>query len=106
MNKHARIALCGAISSYNKEGQDVGPRPQSTMIKTSALMKGFTVGDYAADFATASADLGKWLAEGKLTYEETIVDGFDNIPQAFLGLFEGTNLGKQLVKVAEPEHTK
>lgn len=106
LNKHARIALCGAISSYNKEGQDVGPRPQSTMIKTSALMKGFTVGDYAADFATASADLGKWLAEGKLTYEETIVDGFDNIPQAFLGLFEGTNLGKQLVKVAEPEHTK
>ena len=106
LNKHARIALCGAISSYNKEGQDVGPRPQSAMIKTSTLMKGFTVGDYAADFAIASADLGKWLSEGKLKYEETIVEGFENIPQAFLGLFEGTNLGKQLVKVADSNTTK
>ncbi|PIC74753.1 NADP-dependent oxidoreductase [Sporosarcina sp. P17b] len=106
LNKHARIALCGAISSYNKEGQDVGPRPQSTMIKTSALMKGFTVGDYAKDFPTASADLGKWLSEGKLKYEETIVEGFENIPDAFLGLFEGTNLGKQLVKVADPKTAK
>ena len=69
-------------------------------------MKGFTVGDYAADFAIASADLGKWLSEGKLKYEETIVEGFENIPQAFLGLFEGTNLGKQLVKVADSNTTK
>ncbi|ARF18794.1 NADP-dependent oxidoreductase [Sporosarcina ureae] len=106
LNKHARIALCGAISSYNKEEQDIGPRLQSTMIKTSALMKGFTVGDYATDFATASADLGKWLSEGQLKYEETIVEGFDNIPHAFLGLFDGTNLGKQLVKVADYETTK
>ena len=102
LNKHARIALCGAISSYNKEQQDIGPRVQSTMIKTSALMKGFTVGDYTEDFPTAAADLGKWLAEGKLQYEETIVEGFEKIPEAFLGLFEGTNLGKQLVKVADP----
>ncbi|WP_233193571.1 NADP-dependent oxidoreductase [Sporosarcina sp. P3] len=106
LNKHARIALCGAISSYNKEEQDIGPRLQSTMIKTSALMKGFTVGDYATDFATASADLGKWLSEGQLKYEETIVEGFDHIPHAFLGLFDGTNLGKQLVKVADYETTK
>lgn len=106
LNKHARIPLCGAISSYNKEGQDVGPRLQSAMIKTSALMKGFTVGDYSADFGTAAADLGKWLAEGKLKYNETIVEGFENIPNAFLGLFEGTNLGKQLVKVTDPEITK
>ncbi|ARK23722.1 NADP-dependent oxidoreductase [Sporosarcina sp. P37] len=101
LNKHARIALCGAISSYNKV-KDSGPRLQSQMIKTSALMKGFTVGDYSADFAKGAADLGKWLAEEKLTYEETIVEGFENIPEAFLGLFEGKNLGKLLVKVADP----
>ena len=106
LNKFARIPLCGAISSYNKAGQDTGPRIQSTMIKTSALMKGFTVGDYAADFTTAATDLGKWLAEGKLTYEETIVEGFENIPDAFLGLFKGDNLGKQLVKVADPTTVK
>ncbi|MHA6259900.1 NADP-dependent oxidoreductase [Sporosarcina sp. CAU 1771] len=106
LNKHARIPLCGAISSYNMEGQDMGPRIQSAMIKTSALMKGFTIGDYAADFNTAATDLGKWVSEGKLKYEETIVEGFENIPEAFLGLFKGTNLGKQLVKVADPEIAK
>jgi len=103
LNKFARVPLCGAISSYNKEGQDTGPRLQSTMIKTSALMKGFTVGDYAADFNTAATDLGQWLSEGKLKYEETIVEGFENVPEAFLGLFQGTNLGKLLVKVADPQ---
>lgn len=106
LNKFARIPLCGSISSYNKESTDVGPRPQSTMIKTSALMKGFTVGDYAADFTIAATELGQWLAEGKLKYSETIIEGFEQIPDAFLGLFKGTNLGKQLVKVADPKIAK
>jgi len=106
LNRNARISLCGAISSYNAGGKDSGPRIQSAMIKTSALMKGFTLGDYAADFSVGSADLGQWLQQGKLKYEETIVEGFENIPEAFIGLFKGTNLGKQLVKVAEPEYAK
>lgn len=103
LNANARIPLCGAISSYNAEGKDLGPRLQSAMIKTSALMKGFTVGNYAARFQEGATELGKWLQEGKLKYEETIIEGFENTPDAFLGLFKGTNLGKQLVKVAEPE---
>ncbi|MER2090472.1 MAG: NADP-dependent oxidoreductase [Sporosarcina sp.] len=106
LNRHARIALCGAISSYNSDGKDTGPRIQSAMIKTSTLMKGFTIGDYAADFSVGATDLGKWLQQGKLKYEETIVEGFENTPEAFLGLFKGTNLGKQLVKVADPEYAK
>jgi NADPH-dependent curcumin reductase CurA len=73
------------------------------MIKTSSLMKGFTVWNYAARFQEGATELGKWLQEGKLKYEETIIEGFENTPDAFLGLFKGTNLGKQLVKVAEPE---
>jgi len=76
------------------------------MIKTSTLMKGFTIGDYAADFSVGATDLGIWLQQGKLKYEETIVEGFENTPEAFLGLFKGTNLGKQLVKVADPEYAK
>ena len=106
LNRNARIPLCGAISSYNAEGKDSGPRIQSAMIKTSAMMKGFTLGDYAADFSVGAVDLGKWLQQGKLKYEETIVEGFENIPEAFIGLFKGTNLGKQLVRVANPEHAK
>ncbi|MFJ7745420.1 NADP-dependent oxidoreductase [Peribacillus sp. NPDC097295] len=104
LNTNARIPLCGAISSYNAEGKDLGPRLQSAMIKTSALMKGFTVGNYADRFQEGASALGQWLQEGKLKYEETIVEGFENTPGAFLDLFEGKNLGKQLVKVADPKY--
>lgn len=106
LNNHARISLCGSISSYNTEGKDIGPRMQWKFIKTSSMMKGFTLGDYAADFSTGATDLAKWLHEGKLKYEETIVEGFENTPDAFFGLFKGTNLGKQLVKVADPKFAK
>ncbi len=106
LNRNARIPLCGSISSYNAEGKDTGPRFQSAMIKTSAMMKGFTLGDFATDFERGFTDLSTWLLQGKLEYEETIVEGFENTPEAFLGLFKGTNLGKQLVKVADPEYAK
>ncbi|ELK46371.1 NADP-dependent oxidoreductase [Halobacillus sp. ACCC02827] len=101
LNKFARISQCGAIASYNVPN-DQGPRIQMHLIKSSALLKGFTVGDYADRFSEGFEYLSKWVKEGKLTYEETIVDGFENLPDAFFGLFEGKNLGKQLVKVSEP----
>lgn len=104
LNRNARIPLCGAISSYNAEGKDVGPRLQSAMIKTSSLMKGFTLGDYSSQFKEGSVQLIQWFQEGKLKYAETIVEGFEKTPEAFLGLFKGNNLGKQLVKVADPEN--
>ena len=106
LNKNARIPVCGAISSYNEKEQDVGPRVQHILIKTSALMKGYTIGNYADEFEKGRADLVKWLQEGKLKYKETIVEGFENTPDAFLGLFKGVNIGKLLVKVAEPEYSK
>lgn len=102
INKFARIPLCGQISMYNLEKPDVGPRVQPYLLTKSALMKGFIVTDYTARFAEGIAQLGKWLAEGKLKYAEHIVEGFENAPNAFLGLFAGENLGKQLVKVADP----
>ncbi|MBT2583467.1 NADP-dependent oxidoreductase [Planococcus sp. ISL-109] len=103
INRNARVVLCGAISAYNNPEADIGPRIQWKFITTSSMMKGFTLGDYAHDFKTGAQELGKWLQEGKLKYEETITDGFDKTPEAFLGLFEGSNLGKQLVKVADPD---
>ncbi|REJ09445.1 NADP-dependent oxidoreductase [Halobacillus trueperi] len=101
LNKFARIAQCGAIASYNVPN-DQGPRMQMHLIKSSALIKGFTVGDYQDRFTEGFSHLAQWLQEGRLKYEETITEGFENIPDAFFGLFEGANLGKQLVKVAEP----
>ncbi|UXH42462.1 NADP-dependent oxidoreductase [Rossellomorea vietnamensis] len=102
LNKHARIPVCGAISSYNKTDRDLGPRVQSRLIKSSALMKGFVVNDYNDRFKEGATKLGEWLSQGKLQYEETITEGLDNVTDAFLGLFQGKNIGKQLVKIAEP----
>ena len=103
LNTFARIPVCGAISSYNLEAPDLGPRVQTTLIKKSALMQGFTIGNYTDRFKEGAMQLGKWLQEGKLNYRETIVEGFDNIPDAFLDLFKGNNIGKLLVKVADQE---
>ncbi|WNQ13377.1 NADP-dependent oxidoreductase [Paenibacillus aurantius] len=102
LNKGARIPLCGQISMYNLEKPDIGPRIQPQLLINSALMKGFIVGEYAARFGDGVRELAGWLKEDKLKYAENIVDGFENTIEAFLGLFSGENVGKQLVKVAEP----
>ncbi|AOZ90782.1 NADP-dependent oxidoreductase [Paenibacillus crassostreae] len=103
LNDYARIPLCGAISSYNSTDGDMGPRIQTRLIKTRSLIKGFVLSDYSARQSEGLQELGKWLTEGKLKYEETIVDGFDNVIEAFLQLFQGANLGKMLVKVSDSE---
>ena len=99
INQFARIAVCGAISIYNETSQPKGISVQPFLIKKSVLLLGFIVSDYAAKFPKALIQLSQWLAEGLLTYTETIVEGFDQIPQAFLDLFEGKNKGKMVVKI-------
>ncbi|APH07171.1 NADP-dependent oxidoreductase [Bacillus weihaiensis] len=101
LNRFARVPVCGAISAYNLEKADVGPRVQGFLIKNSVLMQGFTVGNYSDRFQEGAKHLAEWLQEGKVKYRETIREGFENIPDAFLDLFEGNNIGKLLVKVAE-----
>jgi NADPH:quinone reductase len=102
INDGARIPLCGQIALYNLTKLDVGPRIQTLILIHRALMKGFIVSDYRKQNAQAMKDLSHWLAEGKLQSRETIVEGFENIPEAFLGLFKGENIGKYVVKVGEP----
>ncbi|MEB0261110.1 NADP-dependent oxidoreductase [Mucilaginibacter sp. 10I4] len=99
INKYARIPLCGAISLYNETKPPVGPRIQPVLLVKSSLMRGFIVSDFSDKFPAAIKQLASWLKEGKLTYAETIVEGFDHIPQAFLDLFEGKNEGKMIVKI-------
>jgi len=99
INKHARVPVCGAISMYNDTSQLLGPYVQPVLVSKSALMQGFIVSDFADKFSAAQKQLFNWLQDGKLTYLETIIEGFDHIPQAFLGLFEGKNEGKMIVKV-------
>lgn len=99
IGRNARVVVCGAISVYNDTEIPTGPRVTPTLIKNSVLMQGFTIGNYANQFEEGMKQLSTWLANEKLAYSETIVDGFDQIPQAFLNLFEGKNKGKMIVKV-------
>jgi len=99
INKHARIAVCGAISLYNETRAPLGPRIQPILLTKSATMTGFIVSDFVEKFPTAINMLATWLKDDKLKYAETIVEGFENIPQAFLDLFEGKNNGKMIVKI-------
>jgi NADPH-dependent curcumin reductase CurA len=101
LRQGARIILCGQISLYCLDKPDLGPRPQPYLLVNRALMKGFIVTDYSARFSEGVTQLSQWLAAGKLKYAESVVEGFENTPQAFIGLFTGENLGKQIVKVAD-----
>ncbi|MBZ9787304.1 NADP-dependent oxidoreductase [Psychroflexus sp. CAK57W] len=99
INKFSRTVVCGAISVYNKTELPKSTSVQPFLIKKSSSMQGFVIFDYKDRHPEGIQQLAEWLKEGKLHYEETIQEGFDNIPQAFLDLFEGKNKGKMLVKV-------
>jgi len=99
INQKARIIICGQIASYNDTSAPVGILPQSTLLKKSALMQGFIINIYSARFPEGIKQLAQWIGEGKLSYQETIIKGFEKLPETFLGLFEGKNTGKLLVEV-------
>ncbi len=99
INKFGRVINCGAISLYNATETPKGPRHEGTLIKKSVLMQGFTVRDYVKDFGPAVKQLATWLKADEIKYSETIVEGFDKTPQAFLDLFKGKNSGKMVVKI-------
>ena len=99
IKQFARFIICGAISVYNNTELPKSISVQPFLIKNSALMQGFIVFNYAEKYPEAIKQISQWLAEGKLSYSETIVEGFDAIPQTFLDLFEGKNKGKMLVKI-------
>lgn len=99
INKFARIVCCGAISVYNNTSLPKGISVQTFLVRNSALMQGFIIFDYSDKYPDAIKRLAQWLEEGKLTYTETVREGFDNIPQAFIDLFKGRNKGKMVVKI-------
>ncbi|WP_321479934.1 NADP-dependent oxidoreductase [uncultured Bacteroides sp.] len=99
INKYARIIICGQISMYNSTQASVGIRPQVALIKNSAFMKGFVVSDFAEYFPEGIKQLAVWLSSGQLKHQETVMKGFDALPDAFIGLFRGDNIGKLLVEI-------
>jgi NADPH:quinone reductase len=95
---HARIALCGQISQYNNTKPYAGPSLLPMLLTRSVRLQGFIVSNYSDRLDEALSNLTLWLNEGKLKYTETIIEGFNKLPDAFLGLFSGKNQGNMMVK--------
>jgi NADPH-dependent curcumin reductase CurA len=105
LNDHARIPLCGLIATYNAKGLPDGPDRMSLLARTLLTkrirMQGFIISDfYAAEFAGFTAEMSYWVKEGKIKFREDVVDGLENAPEAFIGLLEGRNFGKVIVRIA------
>ncbi|MEU8182756.1 NADP-dependent oxidoreductase [Micromonospora sp. NPDC049044] len=99
MNLHGRAALCGMIAQYNDAEPPAAPRNLVQAIGKRLTLRGFLVGDHNHLRAAFVRDVAGWLREGTLSYDETIVDGIENAPAAFLGVLRGDNVGKMLVRV-------
>jgi NADPH-dependent curcumin reductase CurA len=95
----ARFAICGMISIYNATEPEPGPSNLAQLIGRNIRMEGFIVSHHFGMMPQYIADLSKWVAEGKITWKETVFEGIDKAPEAFIGLFKGENLGKMLVKL-------
>jgi len=98
MNAFGRIALCGLIAGY--DGTPIPIRNPSWFLVSRLLLKGFIVSEHMEVWPGALKELGEHVATGRVKYRETIANGIENAPQAFLGLLKGANFGKQLVKLA------
>ena len=97
MNPFGRVALCGLISGYN--GQDISIHNVRALLVSRLEVRGFIVSDHMADWPQALTELGRGVATGKIKYRETIAEGLAAAPEAFVGLLQGRNFGKQLVKL-------
>ena len=101
LNIRARIAICGQIAQYNDTQASQGPRLMRQVLVARATIRGFLIFDYSpAQTEPALTELTAWVRTGKLKYHEDVVDGFENMPRALIGLFLGENLGKRVVKVS------
>ncbi|XP_049941132.1 prostaglandin reductase 1-like [Schistocerca serialis cubense] len=99
MKHRGRISVCGCISSYNESKVPLAPVIQMYMVGKELKMEGFFVGRWLDSWDQAFKEMAQWIKEGKLKYKETVTEGFQNTPKAFIGMLRGENLGKAIVKV-------
>jgi NADPH-dependent curcumin reductase CurA len=100
INTRARVAVCGQISQYNAQQPEMGPRWMGQLIIKQAKVEGFLVFQFADRYEEGLKQLSTWVREKKIKYHEEMADGLENAPKAFIGMMQGANIGKQLVKVA------
>jgi NADPH-dependent curcumin reductase CurA len=94
-----RVIACGSISRYNDERPEPGPRNLSYIVTKRLRVQGFIVSDHSDRYGDFLREVGPWVGAGELECRETIVEGIENVPTAFAGLFRGDNTGKMLVRV-------
>lgn len=99
MNNYGRVVVCGSIASYNDNDDSQGPRLLPLVVFKKLLVQGFLIADYKDRYQEGIIQLQQWLTEGKLHDIETVIKGFDHLPDAFIGLFKGMNEGKMIVKL-------
>lgn len=99
MNTGGRIIACGSISTYNATEPPAGPRNLFRLVTARLTMKGFIVTDHADRNEAFLHDASEWIRDGRLVWRETVLDGIESAPAAFIGLFSGENLGKMLVRL-------
>jgi len=102
MNLRGRVSLCGLISSYNATEPVPGPYNFSLILMKRLRVEGFIVTDFAPRFGDAIADLSTWYGQGRIKHRETVVEGLEHAPVAVNRLFDGGNIGKLVVKIADP----
>lgn len=98
LNAFARIPFCGYVSEYDR-GEAHGIRHLRQLLVSRARLQGFIISEHLEHWPQALSELAGWLAEGRLRYRETVTEGLENAPRAFIGMLKGENLGKQLVKL-------
>ena len=101
MNTLGRVAVCGMISGYNERGARTTVHNLANVIYGRIEIRGFTVADFADMRGQFVRDMSAWLAEGRIRYRETVLEGIESVPAALIGLFEGRNTGKMLVRVGD-----
>ena len=99
MNTLGRIPVCGFISGYNSGHSAVSNL--SNIIYSRVMLRGFVAPDFMHLYGDFQRDMAGWLKDGKVKYQETVLDGINNAPKALIGLMEGLNAGKMLVKLAD-----
>jgi NADPH-dependent curcumin reductase CurA len=99
MNAFSRVAVCGLISQYNAT-EPYGVKTFQSILANRIKVQGFIVSDRMELWPKALADLAGWVAAGRIKYRETVTEGLENAPKAFIGLLKGENFGKQLVKLS------
>lgn len=99
MNVYGRISVCGQISQYNLEKPELGPRPFSQILVKQLKVEGFIVTRFQNRFAEGITQMALWIKEGRLKHREQVIEGFENTPRAFIGMLQGENTGKMLVKL-------